>query len=57
MARQRSFPSDHALVAAQFDSLTRAIPNVFLNLILMTGIFCWFVYNQIESDQALSRPS
>ncbi|HMN72674.1 MAG TPA: EAL domain-containing protein [Rhodoblastus sp.] len=33
--------------------MTRAIPNVFLNLILMTGIFCWFVYQQTESFQTL----
>lgn len=33
--------------------MTRAIPNVFLNLILMTGIFCWFVYSQSESHHAL----
>ncbi len=33
--------------------MTRAIPSVFLNLILMTGIFCWFVYSQTASHKTL----
>ena len=52
MEKQQS-DFDDALVVEQFNAMTRSIPIVFVNLLFMTTVFCWFVYEQTSSRLAL----
>ncbi|MDE2363813.1 MAG: diguanylate cyclase [Hyphomicrobiales bacterium] len=53
MDRPRPIDFEDALVIEQFNSMTRNIPPVFVNILFMAGVFSWFIYTHTTSTTAL----